>query len=65
MNETIKTYKRIEKYASEADISGYDMRNCEMAAILTCSSDAFRIMDIAFRFGFDKGCRKTKKMMNT
>lgn len=58
-------YDRIRKYVSKTDTAGFRMRANELQAIDDCSRGVYDAICLAFRFGFEKGCRKTRKMMNT
>lgn len=61
MENLLKEYERIQKYAGEADASRYDMKSKEIQAIIECSPNVCELVFLAFNFGFAKGCRKTKK----
>lgn len=65
MKELSEVYKRVQKYASEADTNLYDMRLSEIQAIVTYSSDVWELVCLAFNFGFAKGCRKTKNAVRS
>lgn len=62
MENLQKEYERIEKYATPwGDMGNYVIDSIETTAILDCSEDMVRAIGLAFRFGFEKGCRKTRK----
>ncbi len=63
MKELQKEYERIQKYASRAKMGNYSMMANEMKAIYECSADTFDLITLAFKFGFAKGCRKTRKTL--
>ncbi len=66
MRTAQEEYERIKRYATPfKDIGNYEMTANEMTALLTCSPDMWRLMSLAFRFGFEKGCRKTKKAVKS
>lgn len=65
MENLQKEYERIEKYAREVDTGKYDMRQCEVMAIMNCAPNLFMAIFVAFKFGFEKGCRKTKKAVKS
>ena len=64
MENLSTVYERVRKYANEANIERYDMKLSEIQAMTTCSPDMWELVDLAFRFGFAKGCRKTEKLLN-
>ena len=56
-----KECERVTKYASKAQTGKYTLNMHEAAAICECSADVFSMILLAFRYGFEKGCRKTKR----
>lgn len=64
-NEVLKEYERIKKYVSKINIAEYDLYKSEMEAISACSPNKFKMMVLAFKLGFAKGCRKTKKAVKS
>ncbi len=65
METLSEVYKRVQKYAGEADIDQYDIKLSEIQAIIKCSPGLWEIVCLAFNFGFAKGCRKTKKAVKS
>ena len=61
MKDLQKLYEGIQKYTAKVDDSNYKLMAGEANAILTCSPDLFQAISLAFKFGFEKGCHKTKK----
>lgn len=62
MDNTKTTYERIQKYVSKTNIpSRYDMEYKELRAILTEAVEPFDVVSLAFQYGFEKGCRCTRK----
>lgn len=61
MKNLQKEYERIQKYVSSINVAKYDLYESEMNAIFAYSSSKFELMLLAFKFGFAKGCRKTKR----
>lgn len=64
MENLSTVYENVRKYASKADTNLYDLKLSEVQAMTTCSPTTGELVDIAFRFGFAKGCRKTEKLLN-
>lgn len=66
MQNLQKEYERIKKYAVEnRDMGNYAITSVDMDALLTCSPDTYNALYLAFKFGFAKGCRKTKKAVKS
>ncbi|NDO19970.1 hypothetical protein FMM68_09915 [Lachnospiraceae bacterium MD329] len=62
MDNLQKEYERIEKYATPwGDMGNYVLNSVEAIAISDCSNNIISAISLAFRFGFEKGCRKTRK----
>ena len=62
MEDTKAIYERMQKYISKTNIpSRYDMEYNELRAILTEAVKPFDVVSLAFQFGFEKGCRCTRK----
>ncbi len=56
-----KEYERIRKYVSKVDVGNYDLSSKDANTIYNCSTDPYRMIYLAYKYGFEKGCRKTKK----
>ncbi len=66
MENLQKEYERIKEYATPwSEIGRYVLSSAETIAILDGSGDMVRAIALAFRFGFEKGCRKTKKAVKS
>ena len=54
-------YGRIKNYIAKTDTGNYTLDVFGLNAIIFCSGNAVDMVWTAFQYGFEKGCRKTKK----